>query len=143
MSCYDINPEALKQFGRLVKEGRENIRDKHNCEISQREFAKIVNVSNSTISRIEKGTINSAIDLQVFIAITETLELTEEQIISLYRIATYKEEKIQKTIEKDIEELQKGYVNKLEIEIDILKSLRNEIDNMIEVKKEIQKVNKK
>jgi len=143
MSCYDINPEALKELGRLVKQERESRKDKDGREMSQRELAKIINVSNSTISRIENGTINSAIDLQVFLAITETLNFTEEQIITLYRLATYKYKDIKDSLEVSIKESQKDYVNKLEIEINLLKTLRNEIDGMIDTKEEIQKVNKK
>ena len=136
MSCFNINPEALKEFGRLIKAERERRKDDKGNEMSQRELAKIVNVSNSTISRIENGTINSAIDLEVFLAIAETINLTEEEIIYLYRVATYKNDKKQ-TLESN------ECTNKLESEINVLKSSRAHLNEIRNVKTGIQKVKKK
>lgn len=143
MSCFNINPEVLKEFGRLIKLERERRRDESGNEMSQRKLAKIANVSNSTISRIENGTINSAINLEVFLAIAEAINLTDEQIIVLYKIATYKYDKIQSSLEQNIKREQNEYINKLGIEINVLKTLRVELDNMIDIKTEIQKVNQK
>lgn len=143
MSCFNINPEVLKEFGRLIKLERERRRDESGNEMSQRKLAKIANVSNSTISRIENGTINSAINLEVFLAIAEAINLTDEQIIVLYKIATYKYDKIQSSLEQNIKREQNEYINKLGIEINVLKTLRDELDNMIDIKTEIQKVNQK
>ena len=143
MSCFNINPEVLKEFVRLIKLERERRRDESGNEMSQRKLAKIANVSNSTISRIENGTINSAINLEVFLAIAEAINLTDEQIIFLYKIATYKYDKIQSSLEQNIKREQNEYINKLGIEINVLKTLRVELDNMIDIKTEIQKVNQK